>query len=83
MREGGALMMLLLRMWGLSVFSTILVALCFWGSPQVFSDGDNEIFELGDFRFESGVTLPNARLSYVTHGALNASSAMEASKTIC
>jgi homoserine O-acetyltransferase len=64
--------MMLLR-WGLSGFSTFLIALCFWGSSPVLSDGDNEIFELGDFRFESGVTLPNARLSYVTHGALNES----------
>jgi homoserine O-acetyltransferase len=63
---------MLLR-WVLSGFSTFLIALCFWGSSPVLSDGDNEIFELGDFRFESGVTLPNARLSYVTHGALNES----------
>lgn len=39
----------------------------------MFSDGDNEIYDLGDFSFESGETLPNARLSYVTHGTLNAS----------
>jgi homoserine O-acetyltransferase len=40
-------------------------------SPSVLSDGDNEIFELGEFRFDSGVTLPDTRLSYVTHGTLN------------
>jgi homoserine O-acetyltransferase len=34
--------------------------------------GDHRVFELGDFALESGTTLPNARLSYVTHGALNA-----------
>ena len=44
-----------------------------FGSSPIFSDGDNEIFDLGDFPFESGETLPNARLSYVTHGALNES----------
>lgn len=38
----------------------------------VASDQDNRIFELGTFRFESGVELPNTRLSYVTHGRLNA-----------
>lgn len=43
------------------------------GSSLVFADDDdNKIFVLGDFRFESGATLPNARLSYVTHGTLNA-----------
>jgi len=42
------------------------------GTP-LFADDDNQMFELGDFTFESGVTLPNARLSYVTHGSLNES----------
>jgi homoserine O-acetyltransferase len=31
-----------------------------------------EIFELGDFPLTSGYTLPGAKLSYKTHGALNA-----------
>ena len=30
-----------------------------------------EVFELGDFTFESGVTLPSAKLAYVTYGELN------------
>ena len=51
-------------------FSIFLMALCFLQSSPVLADGDNTIFELGDFAFESGVTLPNARLSYVTYGAL-------------
>lgn len=42
------------------------------GTP-LFADDDNSTFDLGDFTFESGVTLPNARLSYVTHGTLNES----------
>ena len=42
-----------------------------FGRSPILSDGDNEIFELGDFVFESGVTLPDARLSYVTYGALS------------
>ena len=54
-------------------FSIFLMALCFLQSSPVLADGDNTIFELGDFAFESGVTLPNARLSYVTYGALNES----------
>lgn len=35
-------------------------------------DTDNLIYELGDFSFESGVTVPNTQISYVTHGSLNA-----------
>src|SRR3954465_13798979 len=31
-----------------------------------------EIFELGDFPLTSGYTLPGAKLSYKTHGTLNA-----------
>ena len=49
------------------------MALCFLHGSPVLADGDNTIFELGDFAFESGATLPNARLSYVTYGALNES----------
>ena len=35
--------------------------------------GEHRAFELGDFALEIGVTLPKARLVYVTHGTLNAS----------
>ncbi|HJS74065.1 MAG TPA: alpha/beta fold hydrolase [Vicinamibacteria bacterium] len=34
-------------------------------------DKDNRILELGRFRFESGIELPNAKLSYTTQGTLN------------
>ena len=34
--------------------------------------GPHEIFELGKYQFESGITLPNARIAYKTHGTLNA-----------
>ena len=33
---------------------------------------DYEIFELGDFVFQSGATLRNAKLAYKTYGTLNA-----------
>lgn len=33
--------------------------------------GPHEIFELGDFELESGITLPKAKLAYKTHGVLN------------
>ena len=49
----------------LSVFSS----LCLGG-------GDHKIFDLGDFPLESGAVLPNAKLSYVTHGQLNADASM-------
>lgn len=34
--------------------------------------GEHKVFDLGDFPLESGTTLTNARLSFVTHGTLNA-----------
>jgi hypothetical protein len=34
--------------------------------------GPHEIFELGNYQLESGITLPNARIAYKTHGTLNA-----------
>ena len=37
------------------------------------ADGEHQEFELANFALESGVTLPQARLVYVTHGTLNAS----------
>src|SRR3990172_890223 len=54
-----------------SGLAVLLFAELAFGGPPVGADGDNKIFELGGFRFESGVELPNARLSYTTHGALN------------
>jgi homoserine O-acetyltransferase len=33
--------------------------------------GPHEIFDLGDFTLESGITLPAAKLAYKTHGTLN------------
>ena len=46
----------------------ITLILC---SPLIYSEGNHKIFNLGDFDLESGITLPNAKLSYVTHGKLN------------
>ena len=39
------------------------------GVPTLADEG---VFELGELRLESGVTLPNAKLAYKTHGRLNA-----------
>jgi homoserine O-acetyltransferase len=44
-------------------------------TPLAAQGGDHPphlFFELGDFALESGETLPDARLLYVTHGTLNA-----------
>ena len=40
-------------------------------SPLCFAGGEHKTFNLGDFDLESGVILPKAKLSYVTHGKLN------------
>ncbi|MDP7576014.1 MAG: alpha/beta fold hydrolase [Pseudomonadales bacterium] len=41
-------------------------------SVTVLAGGDHQLFHLGNFELESGVVLPDAKLSYVTHGQLNA-----------
>ena len=33
--------------------------------------GPHEIFELGDYELECGITLPDAKIAYKTHGTLN------------
>ncbi|HEY4421728.1 MAG TPA: hypothetical protein VGN22_19540, partial [Pseudonocardia sp.] len=33
--------------------------------------GPHQYFELGDYELESGITLPDAKLAYKTHGELN------------
>jgi homoserine O-acetyltransferase len=38
----------------------------------VLGDEDQQLYDLGDFPLEVGVTLPSAKLSFTTHGALNA-----------
>ncbi len=42
--------------------------------PEYYSEdfhGPHEIFELGNFALEIGITLPNARIAFKTFGALN------------
>ena len=38
--------------------------------------GPHEIFELANYQLESGITLPNARIAYKTHGTLKICAAM-------
>ncbi|MBU25709.1 MAG: hypothetical protein CMD99_06735 [Gammaproteobacteria bacterium] len=40
-------------------------------SPFCPAGGGHKIFNLGDFDLENGIILPDAKLSYVTHGKLN------------
>lgn len=42
------------------------------GSPTAFAEDAVQHYDLGAFALESGATLPNARLVYLTHGTLNA-----------
>ncbi|MEO8629145.1 MAG: hypothetical protein ABI612_13740, partial [Betaproteobacteria bacterium] len=39
---------------------------------DTFAADEHKILNLGNFVLEGGMTLPNAKLSYVTHGTLNA-----------
>src|SRR5689334_9066167 len=54
----------------LVVFTLPIAVLCL--QATAYAGGNHQVFGLGDFLLESGTTLPSARLSYVTHGALNA-----------
>ena len=52
---------------------TLAIPLVLFGAgTQAYAAGDHQILNLGAFAMEGGMTLPNAKLSYVTHGALNA-----------
>src|SRR6187399_3198650 len=61
----------------LRVLSSATLGLSVASSPYV-ADQDQAslpaegVFELGDLRLESGVTLPKAGIGYKTHGKLNA-----------
>ena len=48
-----------------------LLILCYFLSMSLFAGGTHKLFNLGDFTLESGSVLPNAKISYVTHGKLN------------
>lgn len=52
--------------WGLAVSAFV------WGAPQALAGADHQVFNLGNLALESGRTLPDAKLAYVTHGTLNA-----------
>ena len=49
---------------------SVLACLATIGAHPVMAGGDHHIFELGDFVLESGKNLPDAKVSYVTHGTL-------------
>ena len=47
-----------------------VAAVTLFSAPLAIASGEHKILELGDFALESGVVLPAAKLSYVTHGEL-------------
>ncbi|MFL2522149.1 MAG: alpha/beta fold hydrolase [Candidatus Azotimanducaceae bacterium] len=47
-----------------------VAAVTLFPAPLAIASGEHKILELGDFTLESGVVLPAAKLSYVTHGEL-------------
>jgi homoserine O-acetyltransferase/O-succinyltransferase len=51
----------------LTAFWTVHSALAHWPDQS-----PHQIAELGEFQFEGGGSIPNLRMSYVTHGKLNA-----------
>ena len=55
----------LITLTGLLVVAGVLAA------AQATPDEHRRFFALGDFRLESGGTLPNAKLAYATFGTLN------------
>src|SRR4029450_4702367 len=56
---------------GVVVMLTLALVLLWRGIPTD-AGGNHQLFPLGNFPLESGITLPEAKLSYVTHGTLNA-----------
>src|SRR4029450_583974 len=55
---------------GVVVMLTLALVLLWRGIPTD-AGGNHQLFPLGNFPLESGITLPDAKLSYVTHGTLN------------
>lgn len=53
------------------LFRAIISAFLILFSSSSFSQDIHSIFNLGDYKLESGVILPNAKISYNTHGKLN------------
>jgi homoserine O-acetyltransferase/O-succinyltransferase len=56
----------------LSKIGLTLTFIFLWGATTTEAGGNHQVFNLGNFPLESGITLPEAKLSYVTHGTLNA-----------
>ena len=48
-------------------FKIKILAFVLFFSLNSYTEGEHKIFNLGNFDLESGVVLPNAKLSYVTH----------------
>ena len=51
-------------------------AAALFSAPLAMASGEHKIFELGDFALEGGAVLPEAKLSYVTHGEFQGNNAI-------
>ena len=73
-------MRLLARLANVAAYRTLLMTLLtlavpialLWNGTQAHAGGEHRILNLGNVALEGGITLPNAKISYVTHGTLNA-----------
>ncbi len=52
--------------------SRLTAFLFLWLPLVAIAEGDHRIFNLGNYALESGAVLPDAKLSYITRGELNA-----------
>jgi homoserine O-acetyltransferase len=53
-----------------AILTALAALLC--STSVAVAGGNHQAFDLGSFVLENGTALPNAKLSYVTHGKLNA-----------
>lgn len=59
---------------GARLIASLAIPLVLLGTgSHARAGGEHQILKLGDLALEAGITLPETTLSYVTHGALNAS----------
>jgi len=54
------------------IISLLVMATMTASAVPALAEDNHQIFELGDFTLEGGTVLPNAKLSFVTHGKLRA-----------
>ena len=58
-------------LWHFIVLILATVSVLIFVESSAIAGGDHQRFSLGDIQLEGGGSLPNAHLSYITHGTLN------------